>query len=53
MIPAKWRYEEEVYYFESDPRDVGAEVLMTVDETSYSSELSKRSRQWVVIAAVL
>jgi hypothetical protein len=41
MIPAKWRYEEEVYYFESDPRDVGAEVLMTVDETSYWSELSR------------
>ena len=27
--------QEEVYYFRSDPRSAGAEVLMTVDETSY------------------
>ncbi len=31
-----------MYYFKSDPRDVGAVVLLTVDEQSYSRE-SKRS----------
>ncbi len=30
--------EEEVYYFRSDPRSLGAVVLMTVDETSYVGE---------------
>ncbi|KAL7417761.1 trehalose utilization-domain-containing protein [Mrakia frigida] len=35
-IPARWTFEEEVYYFRSDPRTVGATVLMTVDESSYN-----------------
>ncbi|RSH78231.1 uncharacterized protein EHS24_002695 [Apiotrichum porosum] len=34
-VPDKWTFEEEVYYFRSDPRSVGATVLMTVDESSY------------------
>lgn len=29
--------EEEVYQFRSNPRDVGAVVIMTVDEASYTS----------------
>lgn len=47
MIPDQWNYEEEVYYFRSDPRAVGAQVLLTVDESSYSSELHGGSlRRW-------
>jgi type 1 glutamine amidotransferase len=34
------RQAEEVYHFRSDPRSVGAVVLMTVDEDSYERELS-------------
>jgi len=39
-IPERWTFEEEVYYFRSDPRAVGATVLMTVDEASYNGESS-------------
>lgn len=35
-IPDRWNFEEEVYNFKSDPRSVGAEVLMTVDKDSYN-----------------
>ncbi|KAL7418430.1 hypothetical protein Q5752_006888 [Cryptotrichosporon argae] len=37
-LPTRWSYEEEIYYFRSDPRDVGAVVLMTVDNTSYTND---------------
>jgi hypothetical protein len=29
--------EEEVYQFRSDPRDMGATVVLSVDESSYTS----------------
>lgn len=32
--------KEEVYYFRSDPRAVGAEVLLTVDPDSFDSSSS-------------
>jgi len=35
MLPAKWRLFDEMYNFRSDPRDVGATVILTADETSY------------------
>jgi len=28
---------EEVYYFRSNPRTLGAKVILTVDESSYTS----------------
>ncbi|CAD6578414.1 MAG: hypothetical protein TREMPRED_002172 [Tremellales sp. Tagirdzhanova-0007] len=34
-LPDRWTYDEEVYYFRSDPRSAGAVALVTVDETSY------------------
>lgn len=37
-VPERWTFEEEVYFFRSDPREVGATVLMTVDEASYQSQ---------------
>jgi len=46
-IPERWTFEEEVYYFRSDPRAVGATVLMTVDESSYNGESSLLSSRRV------
>ncbi|WVF73101.1 hypothetical protein IAT40_007920 [Kwoniella sp. CBS 6097] len=34
-VPDRWTFQEEVYHFRSNPRDLGAVVLMTVDESSY------------------
>ncbi|OCF61285.1 glycosyl-hydrolase [Kwoniella mangroviensis CBS 10435] len=34
-VPDRWSFQEEVYYFRSNPRDNGAVVIMSVDETSY------------------
>ncbi|WVW86186.1 hypothetical protein I302_108227 [Kwoniella bestiolae CBS 10118] len=38
LVPDTWRFAEEVYYFTSDPRDNGATVVLTVDESSYNNE---------------
>jgi hypothetical protein len=37
-IPTNYLQDEEVYYFRSDPRSQGAVVLLSVDESSYTSE---------------
>ncbi|WWC64586.1 uncharacterized protein I303_107197 [Kwoniella dejecticola CBS 10117] len=34
-VPDRWSFQEEVYYFRSNPRDNGAVLLLSVDETSY------------------
>ncbi|WWC91699.1 uncharacterized protein L201_006645 [Kwoniella dendrophila CBS 6074] len=34
-VPDRWSFQEEVYHFRSNPRDNGAVVLMSVDESSY------------------
>ena len=34
MLPARWNVTEEVYNFLTDPRAVGAKVLLSVDETT-------------------
>ncbi|WVR07679.1 hypothetical protein IAU60_004721 [Kwoniella sp. DSM 27419] len=34
-VPDRWTFQEEVYHFRSNPRDLGAQVLLTVDESSY------------------
>ncbi|QRV74879.1 hypothetical protein RhiJN_02894 [Ceratobasidium sp. AG-Ba] len=36
MLPDRWIYTEEVYNFRSDPRTVGAQVILSVDESSYT-----------------
>ncbi|KEP52666.1 class I glutamine amidotransferase-like protein [Rhizoctonia solani 123E] len=36
MLPDRWTYTEEVYNFRSDPRSVGANVLLSVDASSYT-----------------
>ena len=38
MLPARWNVTEEVYNFLTDPRAVGAKVLLSVDETTYIGE---------------
>ncbi|KZT06168.1 class I glutamine amidotransferase-like protein [Laetiporus sulphureus 93-53] len=35
MLPARWELYDEAYNFMSDPREVGATVVLTVDESSY------------------
>jgi len=42
MLPAQWRLLDEMYNFESDPRAVGAKVLLTADETSYSDPQERK-----------
>jgi hypothetical protein len=34
-LPARWKVQDEVYNFNSDPRTLGAVVVISVDETSY------------------
>lgn len=34
-LPTRWDVEDEMYNFRSDPRTVGAVVLLSADETSY------------------
>ncbi|KZT29689.1 class I glutamine amidotransferase-like protein [Neolentinus lepideus HHB14362 ss-1] len=34
-LPDKWRVLDEMYNFKSDPRTVGAKVILTADENSY------------------
>ncbi|KAF8604684.1 class I glutamine amidotransferase-like protein [Ceratobasidium sp. AG-I] len=36
MLPDRWTFTEEAYNFRSDPRLVGAKVVLSVDETSYT-----------------
>lgn len=50
-IPTDYLQDEEVYYFRSDPRSQGAVVLLSVDESSYTSAY-RRSR-WPNLVAVL
>ncbi|CAE7188772.1 unnamed protein product, partial [Rhizoctonia solani] len=38
MLPDRWTYTEEVYNFRSDPRSVGAKVLLSVDASSYTGQ---------------
>lgn len=36
MLPAQWHVRDEMYNFKSDPRAVGAVVVLSADESSYS-----------------
>lgn len=36
-FPDQWTYSEEVYFYLSDPREMGATVLVTVDKTKLNS----------------
>lgn len=36
MLPPRWTVFDEVYNFRSDPRSVGAVIVLAVDESSYT-----------------
>ncbi|KAL1748529.1 trehalose utilization-domain-containing protein [Schizophyllum fasciatum] len=35
MLPQRWQVRDEMYNFKSDPRDVGAVVILSADESTY------------------
>src|SRR4051812_44113786 len=35
-LPPKWKIQDEIYNFNHDPRSLGAVVVLTADETSYT-----------------
>ncbi|WOO82299.1 uncharacterized protein LOC62_04G005793 [Vanrija pseudolonga] len=37
-LPDQWRYPEEVYYFNNDPRNEKAVVYLTVNQSSYNND---------------
>ncbi|KAG9020015.1 hypothetical protein FS842_007674, partial [Serendipita sp. 407] len=37
-LPARWRVADEVYNYGSDPRELGAVVVLSVDETTYEDD---------------
>jgi len=36
LLPTRWKLLDEMYNFQSNPRAVGAKVLLTADESTYS-----------------
>ncbi|KAF5367124.1 hypothetical protein D9758_003999 [Tetrapyrgos nigripes] len=36
ILPAQWKVQDEMYNFKSDPRSVGAVVILSADESSYN-----------------
>jgi len=36
MLPAQWHVQDEMYNFKSDPRSLGAVVVLSANESSYS-----------------
>jgi type 1 glutamine amidotransferase len=37
-LPPKWEIQDEIYNFNHDPRSLGAVVVLTADETSYTDD---------------
>ncbi|PVF98113.1 class I glutamine amidotransferase-like protein [Serendipita vermifera] len=37
-LPARWHVMDEIYYFNHDPRHLGAVVVLSADETSYRDD---------------
>ncbi|KAL4264757.1 Class I glutamine amidotransferase-like protein [Pleurotus pulmonarius] len=44
-LPRRWQTRDEWYNFKSDPRDVGAVVILSVDESTYSDTGTRRFNQ--------
>ncbi|KAJ6496462.1 trehalose utilization-domain-containing protein [Mycena vitilis] len=42
MLPAQWHIQEEMYNFKSDPRAIGAVVLLSANESSYVVDTGTR-----------
>jgi len=45
MLPARWPVQDEIYNFKSDPRSVGAVVVLTVDESTYVDDGTRKFDQ--------
>ncbi|KAF8623652.1 hypothetical protein AX17_007351 [Amanita inopinata Kibby_2008] len=45
MLPAAWRVQDEMYNFKSDPRALGAVVLLSADESSYTDSGIRKYNQ--------
>lgn len=45
MLPAQWQIRDEMYNFKSDPRNVGAVVLLSADESSYTDDGERKYDQ--------
>ncbi|KAL1737084.1 trehalose utilization-domain-containing protein [Schizophyllum commune] len=46
MLPEQWQVRDEMYNFKSDPRDVGAIVILSADESSYNGETGSPQRKY-------
>ncbi|KAK7032871.1 class I glutamine amidotransferase-like protein, partial [Favolaschia claudopus] len=45
MLPAQWHIQEEMYNFKSDPRAVGAVVVLSANESSYVDDGTRKFGQ--------
>jgi len=45
MLPTRWKLLDEMYNFQSDPRAVGAKILLTADESSYAGDFRSRRKK--------
>uniref|UniRef100_A0A0W0FJ23 Putative class I glutamine amidotransferase-like protein n=1 Tax=Moniliophthora roreri TaxID=221103 RepID=A0A0W0FJ23_MONRR len=45
MLPAQWKIQDEMYNFKSDPRDIGATVILSADESSYTDDGERKYDQ--------
>ncbi|KZW02747.1 class I glutamine amidotransferase-like protein [Exidia glandulosa HHB12029] len=45
MLPDRWPVHDEIYNFKSDPRSIGAKVLLSVDASSYVDDGTRKFDQ--------
>ncbi|KAL1687337.1 trehalose utilization-domain-containing protein [Schizophyllum commune] len=46
MLPEQWQVRDEMYNFKSDPRNVGAVVILSADESTYNGEIDPGERKY-------
>jgi len=44
-LPKAWKVQDEIYNFKSDPRSIGATVVLAADESSYVDDGTRRFNQ--------
>ncbi|KAL0572322.1 hypothetical protein V5O48_009644 [Marasmius crinis-equi] len=45
MLPTRWNVQDEMYNFKSDPRAIGASVLLSADESTYTDDGQRKFDQ--------
>ncbi|KAF9266593.1 class I glutamine amidotransferase-like protein [Marasmius fiardii PR-910] len=45
MLPARWQVQDEMYNFKSDPRAIGATVILSADESTYNDNGERKFDQ--------